>query len=116
MFWKLFFDGSKSNDGAGVGCILISPKGEKTMLTCRLEFDCTNNTAEYEALVQGLYKAIELDIKYLQVFGDSEIVIKHVRNIVHCLSGHLKHYQSLVQDLTSHFIAFNISSIQTPKC
>ena len=27
------------------------------------------------------------------------------------LSGHLKHYQSLVQDLTEHFIAFNISSI-----
>eukprot|EP00253_Pinus_taeda_P022838 PITA_22838 len=46
------------------------------MLTCRLEFDCTNNTAEYKALVQGLYKAIRLNIKYLQVFGDSEIVVK----------------------------------------
>eukprot|EP00253_Pinus_taeda_P005602 PITA_05602 len=46
------------------------------MLTCRLEFDCTNNTAEYEALVQRLYKAIGLDVKYLQFFGDSEIVIR----------------------------------------
>eukprot|EP00253_Pinus_taeda_P032759 PITA_32759 len=46
------------------------------MPTCRLKFDCINNTAEYEALVQGLYKAIRLDIKYLQVFGDSEIVIR----------------------------------------
>ena len=54
LFWKLFFDGSKSNDGAGAGCILVSPKGEETMLTCRLEFDCTNNTTEYEALLQGL--------------------------------------------------------------
>eukprot|EP00253_Pinus_taeda_P035378 PITA_35378 len=86
----------------GVGCVLVSPKGEKTILTCRLEFDCTNNTVEYEALVQGLYKAIGL--KYPQVFGDSEIVIKRVRNTIHCLSGHLKHYQTLVQDLTSHFI------------
>ncbi len=76
LFWKLFFDGSKSNDAAGVGCILVSPKGEKTMLTCRLEFDCTNNTVEYEALVQGLYKAIRLNMKYLQVFGGLEIVIK----------------------------------------
>ncbi len=66
------------------------------MLTCRLEFDCTNNTAEYEALVQGSYKAIGLNIKYLQVFGDSEIVVRQVRNTIHCLSGHLKHYQSLV--------------------
>jgi len=71
LFWKLFFDGSKSNDGARAGCILLSPKGEKTMLTCRLELDCTNNTAEYEALVQGLHKVIGLNIKYLQVFGDS---------------------------------------------
>lgn len=38
FFWKLYFDGSKSSDGAGVGCILISPEGEKTMLTYRLEF------------------------------------------------------------------------------
>eukprot|EP00253_Pinus_taeda_P024750 PITA_24750 len=46
------------------------------MLMCRLEFNCTNNIAEYEALVQGLYKAIRLNVKYLQVFGDSEIVVK----------------------------------------
>eukprot|EP00253_Pinus_taeda_P003077 PITA_03077 len=46
------------------------------MLTCRIKFDCTNNTAEYEALVQGLYKAIRLNVKYLQVFGDFEIVVR----------------------------------------
>ena len=90
---------------------MISPDGNKTMLTCRLEFNCTNNTAEYEALVQGLYKAIDCNVKYLQVFGDSEIIVKQVRNTIHCLSNHLKHYQSLVQDLTAHFTAFNISSI-----
>ena len=70
-----------------------------------------NNTAEYDALVQGLYKAIGLKVQYLKVFGDSEIVIKQVRNAIHFLSSHLKHYQSLVQELTSQFLAFNISSI-----
>ena len=58
LFWKLFFDGSKSNEGAGARCVLISPEGDKIMLICRLEFDCTNNTTEYEVLVQRLYKAI----------------------------------------------------------
>jgi len=81
------------------------------MMACRLEFECKNNTVEYKALVQGLYKAIDLDIKYLQLFGQSEIVIKQVRNTIHYLFGHLKQYQSLVHDLTSHFIAFNISPI-----
>lgn len=76
LFWKLFFDRSKSNDGLGARCILISLEGENTMLACQLEFYCTNNTTEYEALVQGLYKAIDLNFKHLKVFGDLEIVIK----------------------------------------
>lgn len=29
LFWSLYFDGSKSNDSAGAGCILVSPEGEK---------------------------------------------------------------------------------------
>jgi len=66
------------------------------MSSCRLEFECTNNTIEYEALIQGLYKAIDLKVQYLKVFGDSKIIIKQVRNTIHCLSTHLKHYQSLV--------------------
>jgi ribonuclease HI len=57
--WTLYFDGSKSNEGAGVGCILKDPSGNKTLIACRLEFDCTNNVAEYEALIQGLRKAID---------------------------------------------------------
>ena len=91
--------------------MLENPDGDKTMLTRRLEFECTNNTAEYKALIQGLYKEIRLNVKYLHIFGDSEILIRQVHNTIHCLSGHLKHYQSFVQDLTEHFIAFNISSI-----
>ena len=75
-FWTLFFDGSKTLEGSGVGCVLIDPKKNKHFLSCRLEFECTNNTAEYEALVQGLRKAIELKVSNLKVFGDSEIIVK----------------------------------------
>jgi hypothetical protein len=68
QIWTLYFDGSKSQEGSGAGCILINPIGKRHFLSCRLEFECTNNTAEYEALVQGLRKAIDLDIKGLKVF------------------------------------------------
>ena len=47
--WSLYFDGSKSKEGAGAGCIIIDPAGNKTLMACILEFECTNNTAEYEA-------------------------------------------------------------------
>lgn len=71
MFWTLYFNGSRSNDGAGARCILISPDGEITMLACRLDFECTNIVVEYKTIVQDLYKEISLDFQYLQVFGDS---------------------------------------------
>ena len=88
-FWSLYFDGSKCQEGAGAGCILVDPSGNKMFISCRLEFECTNNVAEYEALLQGLKKAIDLKVKYLHVFGDSEIVIRQVNNTIHCISPHL---------------------------
>ena len=81
------------------------------MLACRLEFQCTKNNEKYEALIQGLYKAIGFNVNYFQVYGDSEIVIRQVRNTIHCVSGHLKHYQYLAHNLTSYFTAFNISLV-----
>jgi hypothetical protein len=77
-FWKLYFDGYKYNDRASACCILISLDGEKTMLSYILEFQCTNNTAEYEALIQGLNKAIRMNVYDILVFGDSKNVVKQV--------------------------------------
>jgi ribonuclease HI len=71
QIWTIYFDGSKSQEGSGTGCILIDPKGKRHFLSCRLEFECTNNTTKYEALVQGLKKSIDLNVKELKVFGDS---------------------------------------------
>ncbi|KAH9315515.1 hypothetical protein KI387_024142, partial [Taxus chinensis] len=48
--WKLYFDGSRSRNGMGAGVVLISPKDEKLFFTHRLQFACSNNVAEYEAL------------------------------------------------------------------
>ena len=86
-FWILYFDGSKTMEGSGAGFVLIDPEQNKHFLSCRLEFKCTNNTIEYEALVQGLKKEIEL-----KVYGYSEIVVKQIQNKIHCISPHLKAY------------------------
>jgi len=68
--WTLFFDGSKSQEGDRASCLLINPKGENSFLYCILELDYTNNTAQYEALVQGLKKVIDSKIEKIKVFGD----------------------------------------------
>ena len=65
-------------EGSGASCVLIDPKKNKHFLSCRLEFEFTNNTVEYEALVQGLRKVIELKVENLKVYGDSEIIVKEI--------------------------------------
>ena len=91
--WNLYLDGSRNKEGVGVGCLLIDPHGNKTMIACHLEFECTNNVTEYETQVQGLRKALDLNMKCIQVFGDSQIVACQVINSINCTSNHLKNYQ-----------------------
>ena len=114
-FWILYFDGSKTLEGSGDGCVLIDPEKNKHFISCILEFKCTNNIAEYEELVQGLKKAIELKVKNLKVYGDSEIIVKQIQNQIHCISPHLKAYLNEVWDLLTNLYAFNIVSIPRLK-
>jgi hypothetical protein len=39
QIWTIYFDGSKSQEGSGEGCILIDRKGKNHFLSCRLEFE-----------------------------------------------------------------------------
>ena len=87
----------------------------KYFISCRLEFECTNNKTEYEALVQGLKNAMELKVKNLKVYGDYEIIVKQIRNKIQCISPHLKAYQNEFWDLLINFHAFNIYSIPGAK-
>jgi ribonuclease HI len=115
QIWTIYFDGYKSQEGSGAGCILIDPKGKCHFLSCRLEFECTNNTTEYKSLVQGLKKSIDLNVKELKVFRDSKIIVRQVRNTIHCNSPHLKNYQQEVHRLIEHFEALNITVIPRQK-
>ena len=54
---------------------------------------------------------LDLNVKVLVAFGDSEIIVRQVRNSIHCLSNHLQSYQKEVWNLISAFDAFNIEFI-----
>ncbi|GKV33403.1 hypothetical protein SLEP1_g41922 [Rubroshorea leprosula] len=58
----------------GAGIIIISPAGLKTQMSFQLDFNCTNNQAEYEALIIGLEVLVEL--KLLEEFDD--VILRHV--------------------------------------
>ena len=74
--WNLYFDISKNEYGVDVGCLLIDPYGNKNYLVVQLEPGCIDTITEYEALIQGIRKSINMNVKYLEVFAGSQIVIK----------------------------------------
>jgi hypothetical protein len=76
--WVMFFDGSVCNQGQGVGCFIKSPNGMEHELAIRLEFECTNNQAEYKALLSGLEVLSSLGAREINIFGDSKLVIQQV--------------------------------------
>jgi ribonuclease HI len=63
--WIMYIDGSVMKEGASVGLVFISPLGVRMEYMIRLHFLASNNTAEYEALINGLRIAVELEIKRL---------------------------------------------------
>ncbi|XP_037495008.1 uncharacterized protein LOC119370596 [Jatropha curcas] len=71
----MYFDGASNYHGNGVGVVFKTPCGEYIPIVVKLDFDCTNNEAEYEACIKGLEAALEKGIKILKVFGDSNLIV-----------------------------------------
>jgi hypothetical protein len=96
--WKINFDGAHSRSGKGAGIVLVSPTGKSHNFAFRLEFDATNDVAEYEALLLGLEIAKDMGLKILNVKGDSDLVILQVKNKFACKSERLKRYRNAIWD------------------
>jgi ribonuclease HI len=64
--------------GARAGIVSIPPEGDILKYAIQLDFLVTNNIVEYEGLVTGLRLAKDLDIRWLVIRGDSQLVVKQV--------------------------------------
>jgi hypothetical protein len=51
--WIVFCDGSWGTFGTGAAAVLVAPSKVRTCYAAKLDFSCTNNIAEYEALLLG---------------------------------------------------------------
>ena len=52
--WKMYLDGVAQQDGAEAGVLLISPEKHILPYSFALTQLCSNNEAEYQALILGL--------------------------------------------------------------
>ncbi|XP_020209060.1 uncharacterized protein LOC109793995 [Cajanus cajan] len=111
--WSMFFDGASNIMGHGIGAILMSSQGKHISVTTRLDFECTNNMAEYEACILGLQAALDNKVTKLEVYDDSTLVIYQLRDEWETKDYKLIPYQAYVQDLMSQFESINFE--HTPR-
>jgi ribonuclease HI len=81
--WTIHCDGAWCHAGAGATTVITSPTGVKHRYAARLSFAlesdrCTNNVAEYKAVILGLRKLRALGVTTCIIRTDSKVVAGQV--------------------------------------
>lgn len=116
--WTMDFDGAVGNDGAGIGILVHSPfsapnKVPSNMRVCsyKLDFECSNNEAEYEAVIPGLKILRKVNAKRISVYGDSKLVIKQVRGKYQEKHPRMRAYHNAVLDILKLFSEYTLTCV-----
>lgn len=123
--WELYFDGASRTESdpdgtprrrAGAGLVFKTPQGGMIYHSFSLlKEECSNNEAEYEALIFGLLLALSMNVQSLLVYGDSQLIIRQVNDIYEVRKPELVPYYDAVQKLMKKFEYINISHVPRSK-
>ena len=64
-----------------MGVVLYHEEDKAVALSFKLEFPCSNNTAEYEAYLTRLATALKMGVKHLKVMDDSNLMVCQAKGI-----------------------------------
>nr|DAD21984.1 TPA_asm: hypothetical protein HUJ06_023447 [Nelumbo nucifera] len=86
------YDSSKNEAGRGIGIVLASLEGLQVPFVFKLRFPCNNNMVEYEACIAGLKAILLLDVKNIEIYGDSLPIISQANQELKIKNKRLKAY------------------------
>src|SRR5262249_1178611 len=102
--WTVRIDGaSRGNPGAAAYAVVIERPGEPDYEEADRLGQTTNNIAEYTALLRGLERAAELGGRRLEVFSDSELLVKQMNGEYRVKNAELKELHSLATQRLRQF-------------
>jgi ribonuclease HI len=109
--YKLFSDGAcRGNPGAGGAGAVITDDRENVVWEGKEYLGhCTNNIAEYRALIMGLKGALDNGYKNLEVYLDSELLAKQINGSYRVKNENLK---ILMKDVRSLLASFNSVAVK----
>ena len=109
--WKLSVDGGTNAQGSRAGLILTSPEGIDSEYVLRFKFQASNNEVEYEAIIAGLNLAHSLEIDQLEVYSDSQLVVRQIEDTYEAKSERMILYLKRVWDLMKNFVLVQVRHI-----
>lgn len=75
----IHIDGAaRGNPGPAAYAVVITEQGKTAVEESKTIGNLTNNVAEYTALVRALELALEIGLQSIQVFSDSELLVKQM--------------------------------------
>lgn len=105
MKYKLFTDGgARGNPGPAAAGVVLKDDGGKVVKEMGMYLGiCTNNEAEYRALILGLKMALKQEVSELECFLDSELVVKQLNGKYKVKNPNLKVFFDSVKKLEFEF-------------
>ncbi|MBP7341572.1 MAG: ribonuclease HI family protein [Smithellaceae bacterium] len=110
---KLFTDGAcRGNPGIGGAGAVITDESDRVLWEGRAYLGrCTNNIAEYQALILGLKGAMARGICHLDVYLDSELLANQVNGTYKVKNENLKVLMQEVRGLLSSFASVRVKHV-----
>ncbi|XP_075098028.1 uncharacterized protein LOC142175345 [Nicotiana tabacum] len=99
--WKMYFDGDVHREGVDAGIVFITSQGKVLPYSFTLTQRCSNNVAEYQALILGFEMVVDMKQLQLKVFGDSKLVINQLLGSYEVKKPELVPYHKYAQSLVS---------------
>ena len=109
--WRLFIDGATNARGSGAGLILTSLEGIDIEYALRFGFQASNNEAEYEAVIAGLNLAHSMEVDQLEVYSDSQLVVRQIEDTYEAKSETMILYLKKVRNLLKKFALVQVRYI-----
>jgi ribonuclease HI len=104
-----FDGGSRGNPGhAGIGVVIRAQDGTPLVTLGRYIGKCTNNVAEYKALIAALQEALRLGAKKVHIRGDSELIVRQMKGEYRVKHPNMKPLYEQAQELIHRFTSARI--------
>jgi len=109
----LYTDGAcRGNPGnGGAGAVLFDKNGHVVATAKKFLSICTNNEAEYGALILGLEEALKGKHKSIRIFLDSELLVKQINGVYRVKNSRLKALMKDVRKYLSMFDGYTVEHV-----